>query len=198
MRLCLHKLRNNLPLCFQFCKILAFKIGDADGSCFSVTICLFKLSVACKPVAGGLVDIKEVYMIYAKTLQGFIHRTFVFIFTCPELCRKKDFFSGNAAFPDASADCPLVDIGICGIHARITHFERFSDTRFSIRRSDHKSSQPDNRAFVSVVHSYIFHLYILRKNILLPVRRDFSSCVIRNVRFLPMEPATAAAFPPTQ
>ena len=74
MRLCLHKLRNNLPLCFQFCKILAFKIGDADGSCFSVTICLFKLSVACKPVAGGLVDIKEVYMIYAKTLQGWERR----------------------------------------------------------------------------------------------------------------------------
>ena len=159
VRMCLHlnELRHNLPFGLQLFDVLAFKVGDADGFRFAFLIRLFELPITCQPVACGLVDVKQIHIVHAQTLQGLVHCVLVLIFTGPELGREEDILPLYAAVLHAAPHCTLVDIGVGGIHKGIAHLQGFPDAVLSFRRRKHKGSDPDHRAPHSIVQYDIFH-----------------------------------------
>ena len=134
MGLYLYKLWNYFPFRLKLFNIFSFKIGDAYGFCLTFLIGFFKLSVSCKPVSGGLVDIEKIHVIHTKAFQSFIYRVFIFIFAWPELGGKKDFFSCHTAIFDPATHSTLIYICICSIDQTVANLQSFSNTVLCIRR----------------------------------------------------------------
>jgi hypothetical protein len=84
MRFNLDELRHDFPFGLQSFDIFSFKIRDADRFGFSFFICLFQLAISGKPVAGRLMDIKKIYIIYPNPFECFVNSVVVFIFTWSE------------------------------------------------------------------------------------------------------------------
>ena len=157
VRFHLDKLRNDLPLLFQLLQILPFEVGNADGLCLSFPDCLFQLTVAGQPVACRLMDIEQVHIFHAQSLQGLLHRMLVFILTGPELCGQKNLAAADAAFPHAAPAGALIDIGIGRIHQGIAHPERFPDAILRLLGRQHKGSDSDDRTGHPVIQCDGFH-----------------------------------------
>ena len=157
MRLHLDELGHDLPFGLQLLDILALKVGNADGLCFAFFVRLFQLTVACQPVACGLMDVKQIYIVHAQTLQRLVHRVLVLILAGPELGGEEDLLPLDAAGLHAPADGALIDIGVGGIHQGIAHLQRFPDAVLRVCRGEHIGYDAHDRALDSVVQYDVFH-----------------------------------------
>ena len=126
------ELRRDLPFCFQLGDILALEVGDTDALRFAFFIGFFQLTVSRQPIPRGLMDIEQIDIVDAEAFECFIDRVRVLIFAWPELGREENILALCSAFLDTASDRALIDIRVCRIDERLTHFQRFTNAVFCV------------------------------------------------------------------
>ena len=153
----MNELRNDLPFAFQLRDVLPLEVGNADGLCLALAVCLFQLPIPFEPVSRGLVDIQQIDVLDAEPFKGFLHRIFILIFAGPKLGGEEDLFSPDAGIPHTAADRALIHIGVCRVDEPIPHLQRFPDAVFRILRREHKGADAHDRAADPIVQNDGFH-----------------------------------------
>jgi len=154
----------------HFFQPVGFKVGQADGPDLAFCHGLFHILPCTQIITELLMKKQKIDVIRTQAGQHLInarHGLPFPVLTGPQLGCDPDFFAGNAALPDSSADAALILIGMRRINVPVTQFQCIEAGLLCCSISlHHVDAKTELRNFCTVVecHISLFHIVFLLRS----------------------------------